>query len=30
LASDSRVSDLAAGKLTLKLSDRRADARGRQ
>jgi hypothetical protein len=29
-ASDSRVSDLTAGKLTPKLSDRRADARDRQ
>jgi len=29
-ASDSRVSDLTARKLTPKLSDRRADARGRQ
>jgi hypothetical protein len=29
-ASDSRVSDLTAGKLPPKLSDRRADVRGRQ
>ena len=28
--SDSRVSDLTAGKLPPKLSDRRADVRGRQ